>query len=104
MPLESVDEVVELVPEQCQQCQRKLKGKDAEPQRHQVVELEPVKARVTEYRCNQLECRWCGSLTRAGVPPQARSAFGERLGASMSLLVGKYRLSKRLVCEVLSDM
>lgn len=104
VPLASVDEVVELVPQQCQQCQRKLKGKDAEPQRHQVVELEPVKARVTEYRCHQLECQWCGSLTRADVPPEARSAFGERLGASMSLLVGKYRLSKRLVCEVLSDM
>jgi transposase len=104
VPLESVDQVVELVPQQCQQCQRKLKGKDAEPQRHQVVELEPVKARVTEYRCHQLECQWCGSLTRADVPPEARSAFGERLGASMSLLVGKYRLSKRLVCEVLSDI
>lgn len=104
VPLESVDRVVELVPPQCQQCQRKLKGKDAEPQRHQVVELEPVKARVTEYRCHQLECQGCGSLTRAEVPPEARSAFGERLGASMSLLVGKYRLSKRLVCDVLSDM
>jgi transposase len=104
VPLESVDQVVELVPQQCQQCQRKLKGKDPEPQRHQVVELEPVKARVTEYWCHQLECQWCGSLTRADVPPQARSAFGERLGASMSLLVGKYRLSKRLVCDVLSDM
>jgi transposase len=104
VPLESVEQVVELVPEQCQQCQRKLRGKDPEPQRHQVVELEPVKARVTEYRCHQLECQRCGGLTRADVPPEARSAFGERLGASMSLLVGKYRLSKRLVCEVLSDM
>lgn len=104
VPLESVEQVVELQPEHCQQCQRKLKGKDPEPQRHQVVELEPVKARVTEYRCHQLECRWCGSLTRADVPPEARSAFGERLGASMSLLVGRYRLSKRLVCDVLSDM
>ena len=60
VPLQSGDQVVELVPQQCQQCQRKLKGQDAEPQRHQVVELEPVKARVTEYRCHQLECQWCG--------------------------------------------
>jgi transposase len=104
VPLQSVDEVVELLPEQCQQCHRKLTGKEAEPQRHQVVEWEPLKARVTEYRSHQLKCQRCGSLTRASVPPEARSAFGERLGASMSLLVGKYRLSKRLVCEVLSDM
>lgn len=104
VPLESVQQVVELVPQRCQQCQQKLEGKDPEPQRHQVVELEPVKAVVTEYRSHRLECAFCGSLTRAAVPREARSAFGERLGASMSLLVGKYRRSKRLVCEVLSDL
>ncbi|MDC0712018.1 IS66 family transposase [Stigmatella sp. ncwal1] len=104
VPSESVQRVVELMPERCQHCQRELKGKDAEPQRHQVVELDPVKALVTEYRSHQLKCAFCGMLTRAEVPREARSAFGERLGASMSLLVGKYRLSKRLVCEVLSDI
>jgi len=104
VPLESVQQVVELVPKRCQWCQQKLKGKDPEPQRHQVVELEPVKAVVTEYRSHRLECAACGSHTRAEVPPEARSAFGERLGASMSLLVGKYRLSKRLVCQVLTDL
>jgi transposase len=104
VPLESVQQVVELVPQRCQQCQQKLKGRDSEPQRHQVVELEPVKAVVTEYRLHRLECAACGSLTRAEVPREARSAFGERLGASMSLLVGKYRMTKRLVCEVLSDI
>lgn len=104
VPRESVQQVVELLPQRCQQCQQKLKGRDTEPQRHQVVELEPVKAVVTEYRLHRLECTACGRLTRAEVPREARSAFGERLGASMSLLVGKYRLSKRLVCEVLSDI
>lgn len=104
VPLESVQQVVEWVPQRCQQCQRKLKGRDAEPQRHQVVELEPVTVVVTEYRRHRLECAACGSLTRAEVPREARSAFGERLAASMSLLVGKYRLSKRLVEEVLSDL
>lgn len=104
VPLQSVQKVVELVPARCGQCQQKLKGYDSEPQRHQVVELEPVKAVVTEYRSHQLACPHCGSLTRAPVPNEARSAFGERLGASMSLLVGKYRLSKRLVCQVLSDL
>jgi transposase len=104
VPLQSVQQVVELVPQRCQQCQQKLKGKDPEPHRHQVVELEPVKTVVTEYRSHRLKCAACGKLTRGEVPPEARSAFGERLGASMSLLVGKYRLSKRLVCEVLSDI
>ena len=104
VPVESVQQVVELVPQRCQQCQRKLKGKDPNPLRHQVVELEPVKTGVTEYRSHRLECAACGGLTRAEVPHEARSAFGERLAASMSLLVGKYRLSKRLVEEVLADL
>ena len=47
MPPESVQQVVEWVPQRCQQCQRKLKGKDTNPLRHQVVELEPVKTVVT---------------------------------------------------------
>jgi transposase len=104
LPLEAVQHVVELVPKQCKGCQRGLEGVDAEPQRHQVVEVPPLSAIVTEYRCHALECRACGTVTRAAVPAHARSAFGERLGALGSLLVGKYRLSKRLVKEALSDM
>jgi transposase len=80
VPLERVQQVVELVPERCQQCQRKLKGRDAEPQRHQVVELAPVEALVTEYRSHLLTCAFCGSHTRAEVPRNAHGGFGERLG------------------------
>lgn len=104
VPAEQVQQVVEVVPERCKKCQHKLSGQDAAPQRHQVVELPPVAAQVTEYRCHQLECAACGTLTRGEVPPEAASAFGERLGGLVCLLVGKYRLSKRLVCEALSDM
>ncbi len=104
VPAEQVQRVVEVLPERCKKCQRRLSGKDATPERHQVVEVPPVAAEVTEYRCHQLECAGCGTLTRAEVPPEARSTFGERLGGLVCLLVGKYRLSKRLVAEALSDI
>jgi transposase len=104
VPAEQVQRVVEVLPERCKKCQRRLSGQDATPQRHQVVELPPVAAQVTEYWCHQLECAGCGTLTRAEVPPEARSTFGERLGGLVCLLVGKYRLSKRLVTEALSDI
>jgi transposase len=104
MPAEQVQRVVEVLPERCKKCQRRLSGQDATPERHQVVEVPPVAAQVTEYRCHQLECAGCGSLTRAEVPAEAASTFGERLGGLASLLVGKYRLSKRLVTEALSDI
>lgn len=103
LPVEQVARVIEVVPERCCVCHKGLKGRDSAPRRHQVVEMEPVVARVTEYQCHQLECE-CGALTRAELPPEARSAFGERLGGVVSVLVGKYRLSKRLVCEALSEL
>jgi transposase len=68
--------VVELVPSQCRGCKRRLHGRDTVPRRHQAVE----------------------------VPAHARNVFGDRLAALASLLVGKYRLSKRLVKGALSDM
>jgi transposase len=102
--LEQVQRVVELVPEECRGCKRRLQGQDSAPRRHQVVEVPPLSAIVTEYRCHALECPDCGVVTRGEVPAHARSVFGDRLAALASLLVGKYRLSKRLVKDALSDM
>jgi transposase len=104
LPAEAVQHFIELVPKECKGCGRRLKGKDSEPHRHQVVEVAPLVALVTEYRSHALECIGCGTVTRQPVPEHARSAFGDRLGALASLLVGKYRLSKRLVKDALSDM
>ncbi|WAM25157.1 IS66 family transposase [Myxococcus sp. NMCA1] len=104
LPPEAVQHFVELVPKECKGCRGRLVGRDSEPRRHQVVEVPPLSAIVTEYRSHALECRACGTVTRQPVPAYASSAFGDRLGALASLLVGKYRLSKRLVKDALSDM
>jgi transposase len=101
---EDVQHVVELVPSQCRGCKGRLHGRDNVPRRHQVVEVPVLSAIVTEYRCHALACSDCGLVTRAEVPAHARSVFGDRLAALASLLVGKYRLSKRLVKDALSDM
>lgn len=104
LPPEEVQHVVELVPQECRGCKRRLRGQDSAPRRHQVVEVPPLSAIVTEYRCHALQCPDCGVVTRGEVPAHARSVFGDRLAALASLLVGKYRLSKRLVKDALSDM
>ncbi|QRK14070.1 IS66 family transposase [Archangium violaceum] len=104
LPPEQVQHVVELVPQECRGCKRRLRGQDSAPRRHQVVEVPPLSAIVTEYRCHALQCPDCGVVTRGEVPAHARSVFGDRLAALASLLVGKYRLSKRLVKDALSDM
>ncbi|WP_187344911.1 hypothetical protein [Cystobacter ferrugineus] len=52
-----------------------------------------------------MECAHFGTLNRAILAPEvAGHVFGERLSAMVCLLVGKYRPSKRLVRDALSDL
>src|SRR5437870_8717884 len=48
IPVEAVDEVVVLKPEQCTHCQAPLSGDDPKPWRQQVIEMPPIKPVVTE--------------------------------------------------------
>lgn len=48
--LEDVDESYDLKPETCGKCGDGLSGEDAFPDRHQVTEIPPLIATVTEYR------------------------------------------------------
>ena len=103
-PPEEVDEVVEVKPEVCASCGTKLKGSDPHPIRHQVTELPPVRAKVTEYQLHTLPCALCGTSTTAPLPDGVpRGAFGVRIGALVSLFTGAYRISKRNVRDLLED-
>lgn len=102
--LEDVDESYDLKPETCGKCGDGLSGEDAFPDRHQVTEIPPLIATVTEYRLHTLSCPSCGGNTRAELPlgvPQG--AFGPRLQAMVSLFTGRYHLSKRDTAEILED-
>jgi transposase len=104
VPLEQVKASYDLKPPACHQCGEPLTGEDAEPYRHQVTDIPPVVAEVTEYRVHTLVCGRCGVETPAELPagiPQ--SAFGPRLQAMVSLLSGRYHLSKRDAAEVMTD-
>ncbi len=48
IPVEEVDEVVVLKPDQCSGCQAPLLGDDAAPFRHQVIEIPPIQPVSTE--------------------------------------------------------
>src|SRR5581483_4162995 len=74
-------------------------------QRHQVVELPPQAAVVTEYQLAARRCPHCQQVTRATLPPGVpRRPFGPRLTATVALLSGRYRLSRREVQRVLRDL
>jgi transposase len=106
LPPERVNRVIKVEPpKQCKQCRRRLKGAKQEAVRHQQIEVPALQPVVTEYQCEARVCEHCGTLNRAQLPAQvAGQVFGERLSAVVCLLVGKYRLSTRLVQQALSDV
>src|SRR4029078_9115944 len=75
------------------------------PYRHQVVELPPIEPIVAEYRLHQLECRDCGTLTRAKLPEGvAQSGYGVRVVAIAAILSGLYRMSERMCQSAFQDL
>jgi transposase len=104
-----VDRVVDVTPEACRGCGAGLPlgvgPGDPADERVQVVELPPVRAEVTEYRLVARQCGTCGVVTRAARPAEAGSgSFGPRLHGVATLLVGRYRLSRRETVACLAEL
>lgn len=109
LPPEKVDETHEVWPAHCEHCQQPLRSETrvevGEVLRHQVIELPKVRARVTEYRLHTQSCPHCEWATTAKVPEGvAAGCFGPRLTAIVALCSGVYRMSKRMVVSMLSDL
>src|SRR5438128_2544050 len=105
IPVEEVDEVVDIKPEQCLHCHAPLSGDDPTPWRHQVIEIPPIKPVVTEYQWHQLVCPECGETTRAPWPAGVPSGtYGPRGQATVALYTGAYRLSKRTTQHVMDEV
>lgn len=102
---EHVRETFDLKPENCRRSGGLLEGTDPEPHRHQVAELPPIQPIVNEYRLHRLRCHACGVSTRASLPEGVpRGAFGPRLRAVLSILAGAYRIGKRGIKQLASDL
>ena len=105
VPVDEVDEVVVIKPEQCTHCQAPLLGDDPTPWRHQVIEIPPIKPVVTEYQWHQLVCAACGEVSRAPWPEGVPSGtYGPRVQATVALCTGSYRLSKRTTHQVMDEV
>jgi transposase len=105
IPVEAVAVVIAVRPERCRRCQHRLEGEDAQPERHQVREIPPLKPVVTEYQWHQLCCPSCGERTRAEPPVGTPTGgFGPRVQAITALCTGAYHLSKRTTQHVMADL
>ena len=108
LPTEKADHVLKHHPSKCAKCSRELTAgntvPDCEPVRHQVWELPPVRVEVTEHQLFRCCCPDCGAVSLAELPVGAPAgAFGPRLIAMVGLLVGRYRMSRRLCESLLKD-
>lgn len=96
--VEQCQPVYDHYPEVCRGCGEKLSGEDADPYRHQIVEMPPITPQVEEHRLHQRECQHCGRVTRAVLPKEINpSSYGPRVVATVALLSGMYRQSQRMV-------
>jgi transposase len=109
LPAHRVDQVQHVAPPVCERCGDALPSvaaaDDPPDVRHQVTELPRVPAVVTEYQLAARRCGRCGHLTRAAVPAAVpRGAFGPVLQAALTLLTGRYRLSKREAADCMETL
>ena len=106
LPTAQVQKVILLRPPGCSACGEKFHGQEPGQIlfRHQVTDLPPVLAEVTEYQCWQVHCPVCGTKNRGELPNEHRSAFGPRLVAWMSWLTVRGRMPRRILESMLETM
>jgi transposase len=104
VPLTRVNHVIDLVPRTCRHCDHALRAQDAvgEPRRHQVTELPPITAEITEYRCHKRACPACGTLTQSALPDEVAGQFGPQLTALIAYLTVVCRLPRLVVQRLLA--
>ena len=99
VPIERVSAIVDLAPEACRQCARRLQARHTvgDPRRHQVTELPPIAAHITEYRCHRRQCPDCGTITLAPLPDEQATQFGPQLTALIAYLTVVCRMPRLVV-------
>jgi transposase len=105
-PVDRVNHVIDLLPDRCRHCDCSFAGKrrkvstQGEPRRHQVTELPPIEAHITEYRCQNAVCPDCGKATQAELPQEVQGHFGPELTALIAYLTVVCRMPRRVVQEL----
>ena len=99
---ERVNEVISILPAECKHCGHGLPQQPDEIQtigevhRHQVIELPPIQAHITEYQCPKVVCQDCGKGTRAPLP----SEFQDQTGPQLTALIAYMTAVCRMPCRV----
>jgi transposase len=110
VPSQEVNAIEVVLPEQCHHCGTSLPQQieaattTGAPRRHQVTEIPPIQAHITEYQFPQVVCRHCGEATQAALPQALRGQFGPQLTALIAYWTVVCRLPRRMVETMLADV
>lgn len=108
--VDQVDDLQVLLPKECQHCGEPLPQQmdqvrtAGEVRRHQVTEVPPIQAHITERQCPGVVCDTCGKTTHAALPPEVHGDFGPQLTALVAYLTVACRLPRRVVDGMLADV
>ena len=106
LPSERVKAVVDHEPVCCAACDKSLSAmaNNPDPKRHQVAELPPILAEITEHRGHSRTCS-CGHQTCAAIPAAVRKySLGPHLTATAVYFIGSFGLSKRNAEEFIESL
>lgn len=111
VPLEQVKEIVPVTAKDCHHCGTPLPvpgdphyQTEGEVQRHQVVEVPPIRPEITEYQCARVICPCCQKGTRAPLPPEVQGDFGPQLAALVAYWTVICRMPRSVVKTVLETV
>jgi transposase len=109
LPPQRLTRTVPFVPRRCERCREPLPADpgpaDPQPTWHQVAELPPTAARVTEYQGHFRTCPGCGTLNHAPIPRDVKAhSIGPRLAATLAYLTGSHHVSQRGLEEIAQDV
>jgi transposase len=110
LPTSAVNAVAVRLPEHCGHCGGSLPQApqkvvtEGKTRRHQVTELPPIQAHITEYQFPNVVCGRCGKTTRAALPPEIAGQFGPQLAALVAYLTVVCRMPRRVVEALLAQV
>ena len=108
IPTEKCSDTIELpAPEFCRRCGGPIQPHDCQldPIRHQVWDVPEIKPVVIEYRRHRLLCDKCDITTAAPLPENVPvSTAGPQLLATTAVFLCRFRGSRRLTAEALSEL
>ena len=101
------DRVVECRAEICTSCGQDVRGQEQElVSSHQVIDIPPVKALVTELRRYQTQCE-CGACVLGEYPPgydEPQQTFGPGVHSLLSYLNGTHHISHQRLQQVMETV